>query len=78
MRIVPSVVVHESRPVGHSGYLIPVIPPRHDASIFVCILPQPVVGLSEVVEDVTAAVYEVKKTTLVRTYFLGEHEIRLS
>ena len=55
MRIVPSIVVHERRPVGHACYLIPVIPPRHDASIFVCVLPEPVVGLTEIIKDVSPA-----------------------
>ena len=30
MAIIPGVVVHKSCPVGHSSYLISIIPPGHD------------------------------------------------
>lgn len=53
MTVVPRVVVDERRPVGHPRNLIPVVPPRHDARMLVRVLPQPVVGLPEVVQDVT-------------------------
>lgn len=50
--VVPRVVIDQRGPVGHAGYLVPVVPPRHDAGVLVCILPQPVVGLPEVIQDV--------------------------
>lgn len=51
--VVPSVIIHQCGPVGHAGYLVAVVPPRHDARMLVCVLSQPVVGLPEVIQDVT-------------------------
>ena len=56
--VVPGVVVDERRPVGHACYLVPVIPPGHDARVLVCVLTQPVVSLPEVVKDVPSTVGE--------------------
>lgn len=53
MAVVPRVVIHERGPVGHAGYLVAVVPPRHDAGVLVCVLSQPVVRLPEVIQDVT-------------------------
>lgn len=50
--VVPGVVVHQRGPVGHAGDLVAVVPPRHDAGVLVGVLPQPVVGLPEVIQDV--------------------------
>ena len=55
MAVVPGVVVHQGGSVGHPGYLVAVVPPRHHTSIVGCVLTQPVVGLTEVVEDVPGA-----------------------
>lgn len=51
MRVVPSVVVDESRFIAHTGDLIAVVPPRHDARLIGSISSQPVVRLAEVVHD---------------------------
>ena len=51
MRVIPSVVVDENRSVGHGSYLIAVVPPGHDLGVSWCVVSQPIVGLSEVVED---------------------------
>ena len=56
MRIIPGIVVHERRPVGHSRYLVSIVPPGHDPGVLVGVLPQPVVSLAEVVENVAATV----------------------
>ena len=45
--VVPSVVVHENRPICHRCDLIAIIPPRHDFRIFCRVLSQPVIGLEE-------------------------------
>ena len=50
--VVPRVIIHQSGPVGHAGDLVAVVPPRHDTRVLVCVLPQPVVGLPEVIQDV--------------------------
>lgn len=50
--VVPGVVVHQRGPVGHPRDLVAVVPPGHDAGVLVRVLPQPVVGLPEVVQDV--------------------------
>lgn len=56
MRIVPGVVVHERCSVGHSGNLVAVVPPGHDPRVLVRVLPQPIVSLAEVVQNVAATV----------------------
>jgi hypothetical protein len=53
--VVPCVVVHDDRPVAHCSDLVPVVPPAHDAGIRLGVVPQPVVRLSEVVQDVPGA-----------------------
>lgn len=50
--VVPCIIIHECGPVGHPCYLVAIVPPRHDTRMLVCILPQPVVRLPEVVKDV--------------------------
>lgn len=54
--VVPRVVVDQRGPVGHACYLVAVVPPRHHSGMLVCVLPQPIVGLPEIVQDVTRAV----------------------
>lgn len=56
MTVVPRVVVHQCGPVSHARYLVAVVPPGHDACVFVSVLPQPVVGLPEVVQDVPGSI----------------------
>ena len=58
VRVVPSIVVHERRPVGHACYLVPIVPPGHDARVLVRVLTQPVVRLTEVVKNVPSTVGE--------------------
>ncbi len=65
VRVVPRVVVHQRGPVCHAGYLVAVVPPAHDGRILVGVLPKPVVGLAEVVQDVAAAVRTVR--SLIKT-----------
>lgn len=55
MTVVPRVVVDQRGSVGHACYLVAVVPPRHHSGVFVGVLPQPVVSLPEVVQDVTGA-----------------------
>lgn len=50
--VVPGVVVHQRGSVSHAGDLVAVVPPGHDAGVLVRVLPQPIVGLPEVVQDV--------------------------
>ena len=54
MRIIPSVVVHKSCSVRHSGNLVAIVPPGHDPCIFIGVLPEPVVGLTEVVKNIAS------------------------
>ena len=56
LTVVPRVVVDQSRPVRHSCNLISVIPPAHHNSILGRVLAKPVVCLTEVVDDVLAAI----------------------
>lgn len=58
VRIVPSVVVHQSGAVAHAGDLVAVIPPGHDAGIFVSVLPEPVVRFAEIVNDLARSTIE--------------------
>ena len=51
MRVIPRIVIHQCSTVGHSGDLVSVIPPRHDARIVLGVLPQPVVSFTEVVNN---------------------------
>ncbi|KAF2983836.1 hypothetical protein EK904_005194 [Melospiza melodia maxima] len=50
--VVPSVVIHQGCPVGHSCYLVAIVPPRHHPGVLVRVLPEPVIGFSEVIQDV--------------------------
>ena len=56
VRVVPRVVVHQRGPIGHAADLVPVVPPGHDFGIWRRILPQPVIRLAVVVDDVLAPV----------------------
>ena len=51
--VVPRVVVDERRAVAHAGDLVAVVPPRHHARLVARVLTQPVVGLAEVVQNVS-------------------------
>lgn len=52
--VVPCVVINQCGPVCHAGNLIPVVPPRHHTRVLVCVLPQPIISLPEVIEDVAS------------------------
>jgi len=64
VRIVPGVVVHERRSVGHSGDLVAVVPPGHHPRVLIRVLPQPVVGLTEVVQNVAATIKLISKNMI--------------
>lgn len=53
--VVPRVVVHQRGSVGHAGDLVSVVPPRHHSGVLIRVLPQPVVSLPEVIQDVSGA-----------------------
>lgn len=53
--VIPRVVVYQCSPIAHAGYLISVIPPGHDTRVFLSVLPQPVVGLAEVVDNLAGS-----------------------
>ena len=55
MRVVPRVVVDERGPVGHASNLVAVVPPRHDSRVLGRVLPEPVVCLAEIVQNVATA-----------------------
>lgn len=50
--VIPRVVVHQRRPVGHACYLITVVPPGHDPSVLIRVLPEPIIRFTEIVQDV--------------------------
>lgn len=50
--VIPRVVVHQRGAVGHAGNLISIVPPGHDSSVFICILPEPVIRFTEIVQNV--------------------------
>ncbi len=56
MCVVPRIVIHQGRPICHSTNLIPIIPPRHDLGLLGCVLSEPAVGLSVVIDDVLTSV----------------------
>lgn len=58
MTVVPRVIVDQRGSVRHACYLVAVVPPRHHSGMLVCVLPQPIVGLPEVIQDVTGAGWE--------------------
>ena len=64
MAVIPCVVVHQCGPVGHPGYLIAVIPPRHHTGILMGVLTQPKIGLSEVIQYVPTPVDEEQRRDL--------------
>mmetsp|Transcript_132946 Transcript_132946/g.343954 ORF Transcript_132946/g.343954 Transcript_132946/m.343954 type:complete len:415 (-) Transcript_132946:948-2192(-) len=49
--VVPRVAVSDGRALGHTGDLVPVVPPSHDASILGCVIPDPLVAADVVVDD---------------------------
>lgn len=59
--VVPGVVVYQRGPVSHACYLIAVIPPRHDPCVLVRVLPQPVICLTEIIQNVPWPVSLIKK-----------------
>ena len=54
--VVPGVVVDKSWSVSHTTDLVPIIPPRHDFSILVCVLAKPIVGLTVIVNQELASI----------------------
>jgi len=56
MSVVPCIVINKNGSVTHSCDLISVIPPRHNFSLLWRVLFDPVVGLSEIIDDVSGAV----------------------
>jgi len=56
VRVVPRVVIHQRRTVGHASNLVAVIPPTHDLGRGRSVLPQPVIGLTVIVNDVLRTV----------------------
>jgi hypothetical protein len=58
MCVVPGVVVHERRPIGHATNLVAVVPPRHDLGILLGVLSKPLIRFSIIVNDVWGAIRE--------------------
>ena len=58
VRVVPRVVIHQRRTVGHASNLVAVIPPAHDLGCWVGVLSKPVVCLAVVINDVLRAVWK--------------------
>lgn len=56
VRVVPGIVVDKGRAVGHTTDLVSVVPPRHDLGVLRGVLPEPVVCLTVVIDDVLATV----------------------
>ena len=56
MSIVPGVVVDKDSSVGHSSDLVSIVPPTHDFGFFRSILFDPIVGFSEIINDVAGTV----------------------
>lgn len=55
-------------------YLIPIIPPAHHSSVFMCVLPKPVVCLSKIVENVARSIVTIGcKDNAGRTVGVGGH-----
>lgn len=54
--VVPGVIIHQRRPISETSNLVSIIPPAHDNSVFLGVLADPVVRLSEIVDDVLASV----------------------
>lgn len=54
--VVPRIVIHKRRSIRHTSDLVSVIPPTHDDGILLCVLPQPVISLSEVIDNVLTTV----------------------
>ena len=65
MRIVPSVVVYQCGSIGHASNLVAIIPPRHDSGVVSSVLPEPVIGFTEIVQDVTTPNLDRKKILFV-------------
>lgn len=49
--VVPRIIVHQCCSIPHSCNLVPIIPPGHNTSLVVCILSQPIVSFSEIIQD---------------------------
>lgn len=51
MGVIPGVVVDQDSSVGETSDLVTVIPPGHDLGIVLGVSSEPVVGLSEIIDD---------------------------
>jgi hypothetical protein len=49
--VVPGVVIHQRGAVSHACDLVAIVPPAHHTRIVVCVLRQPVVRFSEIIQD---------------------------
>mmetsp|Transcript_83110 Transcript_83110/g.209499 ORF Transcript_83110/g.209499 Transcript_83110/m.209499 type:complete len:436 (-) Transcript_83110:807-2114(-) len=49
--VVPCVAISDGRAFGHTGDLVPVVPPSHDACILRSVIPDPLVAADVVVDD---------------------------
>lgn len=56
VRVVPRVVVNQSRAVRHATNLVAVVPPRHDLGVLLGVLAKPLVRLSVIINDVLATI----------------------
>jgi len=65
MAIVPCVVIDQCRPIAHAGDLIAIVPPRHHASFVGCVLPQPVVSLAKVVQNIACSAMAKQPTVCI-------------
>lgn len=54
--VVPSVVINNCRSIRHTSNLVSVIPPTHDDRVLLGVLPQPVVRLAEVINDMLTTI----------------------
>jgi len=55
--VVPSVVINHRRPISHPSDLIPIIPPTSDYIILTGIHPQPIICLSEIINEMVRSVW---------------------
>lgn len=56
MSVVPRIVIDKNGSVTHSCDLVSVVPPGHDLSLLWRVLFDPVVGLSEIIDDVSGSI----------------------
>ena len=62
MSIVPCVVINNYSSVAHSSDLITVVPPSHDLRILWCILLEPIVCFTEVINNESVSIIEKAST----------------